>query len=131
MAHPTRTWHSCSSRIYDDLPIPLTLTTTAILILSLGYDLTQPLFAEIVTDLGSARSLGQTMGFKVFTLFTGFGIGSFLFGEALRWGFGLTLAIFSTIQLLAAVVAIPLFRSEAPKKEAEIKAAEAWDEQEE
>jgi len=33
--------------------------------------------------------------------------------------------------LLAAVVAIPLFRSEAPKKEAEIKAVEAWDEQEE
>jgi len=111
--------------------IPLTLTTTAILILSLGYDLTQPLFAGIVTDLGSARSLGQTMGFKVFTLFTGFGIGSLLFGEALRWGFGPTLAIFSTIQLLAAVVAIPLFRSEAPKKEAEVKAAEAWDEQEE
>ncbi|MBE9051472.1 MFS transporter [Nostocales cyanobacterium LEGE 11386] len=111
--------------------IPLNLTTVAILVLSLGYDLTQPLFAGIVTDLGTKRSLGQTMGLKVFTLFTGFGIGSLVFGEVLRWGFGSTLAIFSAIQLLAAVVAIPLFWSEVPKNEEQIRAAEMRDEQEE
>lgn len=95
--------------------IPLNAMTGAILVLSLGYDLTQPLFAGIVTDLGSEDNLGQIMGLKVFTLFTGFGIGSFLFGEALRLGFGPALAIFSALQLLAAILAVPLFWSEAPK----------------
>ena len=97
-------------------PIPLTGTTVAILVLSLGYDLTQPLFAGIVTDLGDENSLGQTMGLKVFTLFTGFGIGSFLFGEVLLLGFSPTLAIFSAGQLLIAVAAIPLFRGEVPQR---------------
>jgi hypothetical protein len=94
--------------------IPVAATTGAILVLSLGYDLTQPLFAGIVTDLGGKGSLGQIMGFKVFALFTGFGIGGYLFGEILRFGFVSTLAIFGAVQLLVAIAAIPLFRSEAP-----------------
>jgi len=96
--------------------VPLGITTASILVLSLGYDLTQPLFAGIVTDLGGKESLGQIMGLKVFTLFTGFGIGSLLFGEILLLGFGPTLAIFSVMQLLAALAAIPLFRSEYPQR---------------
>lgn len=89
-------------------------TTAAILVLSLGYDLTQPLFVGIVTNLSDAKNLGQIMGLKVFALFTGFGIGSWLFGEALRWGFEPALAIFAGVQLLAAIVAIPLFWQEKP-----------------
>lgn len=95
--------------------IPLNLTTGMILVLSLGYDLTQPLFAGIVTDLGTEKTLGQTMGLKVFMLFTGFGIGSYLFGEVLRFGFAPALAIFGAVQLLSAIVAIPLFNSEGPQ----------------
>lgn len=96
--------------------IPASATTVAILVLSLGYDLTQPLFVGIVTDLGDADSLGQIMGLKVFTLFTGFGVGSLLFGEALRFGFGPALALFGGIQLIAAIVAVPLFWQEVPKR---------------
>lgn len=95
--------------------IPPIATTSAILILSLGYDFTQPLFVGIVTDLGDGHSLGQTMGLKVFTLFTGFGIGSWIFGEALRWGFGPTLMAFGGVQLVAAIAAIPLFWNEKPR----------------
>ena len=94
----------------------LSFIAALITILSLGYDLTQPLFAAIVTDLGSSGSLGQRMGLTVFTLFTGFGIGGLIFGEVLRLGFGTTLAIFSAVQLLATIAAIPLFRSEIPKR---------------
>jgi hypothetical protein len=43
--------------------------------LSLGYDVTQPLFAGIVTSLGGNRP-GQAMGVNVFALFVGFGLGS-------------------------------------------------------
>jgi predicted MFS family arabinose efflux permease len=100
-------------------PVPLSVTIAAITILSLGYDLTQPLFAAIVTDLSGGQSLGQKMGLTVFTLFTGFGIGGLIFGEVLRLGFIPTLTIFSAVQLLATVAAIPLFRSEVPKRSAE------------
>ena len=104
--------------------IPVGATTASILVLSLGYDLTQPLFAGIVTDLGGKESLGQIMGLKVFTLFTGFGFGSLLFGELLWLGFGPTLAIFSAMQLLICIAAIPLFRSEAPKRQDYIQSEE-------
>ena len=46
----------------------------------------------------------------------GFGIGSLLFGEALHLGFGLALAIFASIQLIAAIAAFPLFRSETASR---------------
>jgi len=52
------------------------------------------------------------LGINVFMLFTGFGVGSYLFGEALRLGFGVALAVFAVAQLLAGVVAARLFRSE-------------------
>lgn len=94
--------------------IPAFATTMAVLVLSLGYDFTQPLFVGIVTSLTDNGKLGQTMGLKVFTLFTGFGIGSWLFGEALRWGFEPALAIFAGVQLLAAIAAVPLFWQEKP-----------------
>ncbi|NCJ05228.1 MFS transporter [Synechococcales cyanobacterium C] len=94
--------------------IPTFATTAAILVLSLGYDFTQPLFVGIVSDLGTDETLGQIMGLKVFALFTGFGVGSLIFGEVLRWGFVPTLALFGGVQLLSAILAIPLFRQEKP-----------------
>ena len=93
------------------LDLPLVVPVLAVTVLSLGYDLTQPLLAGIVTDLGGRRG-GQAMGLNVFALFTGFGIGSLLFGEALRLGFDSALALFSAVLLLAAGLAIPLFCSE-------------------
>ncbi|QYO62883.1 MFS transporter [Leptolyngbya sp. 7M] len=101
--------------------IPPTGTTIAILVLSLGYDLTQPLFVGIVTDLGDDNNLGQTMGLKVFTLFTGFGIGSFIFGELLNLGFGWSLAIFSGIQFVAGLIAVPLFWQEVPWRRSQVR----------
>lgn len=91
--------------------VPLIVAALAVTLLSLGYDMTQPLLAGIVTALGGQRG-GQAMGLNVFALFTGFGIGSFLFGEALRLGFGAALAIFSLLQLGATLAAIPFFRTE-------------------
>lgn len=91
--------------------IPLLMAPLMAATLSLGYDMTQPLLAGIVTDLDRTR-VGQAMGLNVFMLFTGFGLGSLLFGEALTWGFPASLAIFGGIQMGAALAAIPVFRSE-------------------
>ena len=96
---------------------PLLVAALAVMILSLGYDMTQPLFAGVVTQLGGKRG-GQAMGLNVFALFTGMGLGSLLFGEALRLGFPVALGLFAIVLLLAAVLAIPLFRSERPPRAA-------------
>jgi predicted MFS family arabinose efflux permease len=95
------------------LDVPLALAAVAITVLSLGYDMTQPLFAGIVTSLGGQRP-GQAMGLNVFTLFVGFGLGSLLFGEALRFGFGTALAVFMAVELAVAAAAVRLFRAEVP-----------------
>jgi predicted MFS family arabinose efflux permease len=91
--------------------LPIVVAGVAATVLSLGYDMTQPLLAGIVTSIGGKRP-GQAMGLNVFALFTAFGLGSLLFGAALGLGFAATLAIFAAVQLAGAVVAVPLFRSE-------------------
>lgn len=93
------------------LKVPVLVSALFVTALSLGYDMTQPLLAGIVTALGGKRG-GQAMGLNVFALFSGFGIGSLLFGAALRLGFDPALALFALVQLGGAAVAIPLFHSE-------------------
>jgi len=93
---------------------PLVVAGLAVMLLSLGYDMTQPLFAGIVTALGGKRS-GQAMGLNVFTLFSGFGLGSLIFGMILPLGFPRALALFGALQLGMTLVALPLFRAETSK----------------
>lgn len=97
------------------LAAPLTLLVAQIIIvaLSLGYDLTQPLLAGIVTDLPGNR--GQATGLMAFTLFSGFGLGSLLFQVALTWGFTVALTMFGCAALVAAGAALRLFRTERPR----------------
>lgn len=92
---------------------PEPLAPFAMMALSLGYDMTQPLLGGIVTSLGGRRP-GQAMGLNVFILFVGFGCGSFIFGELIRHGFDVALAVFGVVELGAAVLALRLFRYENP-----------------
>ena len=92
---------------------PAAFAPVVAILLSLGYDMTQPLFGGIVTSLGGKRP-GQAMGLNVFMLFVGFGLGSLIFGTMLRFGFGTALGVFATAELVAAVCSLRLFRSEIP-----------------
>lgn len=92
--------------------LPLAAVQLAIIALSLGFDLTQPLLAGIVTDLHGSR--GQAVALMAFMLFTGFGLGSLLFQWALSLGFPVALIIFGTAAMLAAGLALVLFREERP-----------------
>lgn len=92
--------------------LPLAAVQAAIILLSLGFDLTQPLLAGIATDLKGAK--GQAVALMAFSLFTGFGLGSLLFQAALSLGFTAALAIFGVVAFLAAALAAVLFRSERP-----------------
>jgi predicted MFS family arabinose efflux permease len=95
------------------LDFPIILGPIVAMVLSLGYDMTQPLFAGIVTSLGGKRA-GQAMGLNVFTLFVGFGLGSLIFGELLRLSFGVALSLFAGVELVLAALSLWLFRSEVP-----------------
>lgn len=93
------------------LDMPLVAAALVFTVLSLGYDMTQPLLAGIVTAIGGPRP-GQAMGLNVFALFVGFGVGSLLFGEALRLGFPAALGFFAAVQLAAGLLGLRLFRQE-------------------
>lgn len=93
--------------------LPLAGVRVAIILLSLGFDLTQPLLAAIATDLGGGR--GQAVALMAFSLFSGFGLGSLLFQAALPLGFTGALALFGTAALAAAALAVVLFRGERPR----------------
>jgi len=94
-------------------PLPLMAVQLVIVTLSLGFDLTQPLLAGIVTDLQGNRA--QAVGLMAFTLFVGFGLGSLLFQLALVWSFGAALMTFGAAALLAAGFAVAWFRGEYPR----------------
>jgi len=91
--------------------LPLLLAALAVTALSLGYDLTQPLLAGIVTDVGKKQP-GQAMGLNVFMLFLGFGIGSFFFGHFLYLGLKTDLMLFTLFQALLTLGSLYLFKSE-------------------
>jgi predicted MFS family arabinose efflux permease len=95
------------------LHLPLVATALAIASLSLGYDMTQPMLAGIVTQL-SAKRPGQAMGLNVFLLFLGFGLGSILFGAIVARGFNAALMSFALVQFFLAAAAIALYRNERP-----------------
>jgi len=99
---------SAAALILDLPPLASALAST---LRSLGYDMTQPLLAGIVTQLGGRRA-GQAMGLNVFILFTGFGIDSPLFGAIIPFGFGAAFAICSSVQMTLGLVAFLLFRAE-------------------
>ncbi|TAN00859.1 MAG: MFS transporter [Rhodanobacteraceae bacterium] len=95
------------------LPLPLNGVRVAIILLSLGFDLTHPLLAAIATDLGSVAR-GQAVALMAFSLFSGFGLGSLMFEAAMSLGFPGALALFGGVAWLAAVTAVFLFRRERP-----------------
>jgi len=100
---------SALSAIILSFNIPLYVATIAVILLSLGYDLTQPLLAGIITEIGKERT-GQAMSLNVFMLFIGFGLGSYLFGLALQLSLLQALTIFSVVQATLSIMAIALFR---------------------
>jgi predicted MFS family arabinose efflux permease len=98
------------------LPLPLNGARVAIVLLSLGFDLTHPSLAAITTDLHGGR--GQAVALMAFSLFTGFGLGSLLFQAAMVLGFAGALELFGVVAWVSAVAAIFLFRAERPRKAA-------------
>jgi predicted MFS family arabinose efflux permease len=79
--------------------------------LSLGYHMSHPLLAGIITSVNPSRR-GLAMGMNAFLLFSGFGFGALLFRLPLRHGFDTALAVFAVAQLCLGLLSFPLFRKE-------------------
>jgi predicted MFS family arabinose efflux permease len=90
---------------------PLAWAAVVITFLSLGFDMSHPLLAGIITSLHPKRR-GAAMGMNAFVLFTGFGLGSLIFQELLRSTFDVALSAFAVVQLAAGLVAMKIFRYE-------------------
>jgi hypothetical protein len=91
--------------------IPLVVARISVITLSLGFDLTQPLLAGIITQVGKERG-GQAMSVMAFMLFVGFGLGSYLFGLAIHLSLKDALIIFSIFEVILSVIAFGLFKKE-------------------
>ena len=90
---------------------PLLWAALMITLLSLGYDMSHPLLAGIITSVSPARR-GLAMGMNAFVLFTGFGLGTLAFSFLLKYGFGVALLVFTVVQASIGLAGIPLFRAE-------------------
>ncbi len=96
------------------LPVPLVIAAAIVALLSLGYDLTQPLLGGIVTQLPANR--GQAMALNVFTLFIGTGLGALLFQALLAATITTALAAFAAVATLAGAAAARVFAGEVPDR---------------
>jgi predicted MFS family arabinose efflux permease len=100
---------ACAAALIPSLPLACTAITVTLL--SLGYDLSHPPLAGIITSLDPKRR-GQALGLNAFVLFIGFGLGSLVFQLLLRGGFDVALGVFGIVQMVGGVAAIWLFRPE-------------------
>lgn len=89
---------------------PLWVAGIAVAILSLGYDMTQPLFAGMISGLGNNSTRGQAMGLGACLLFLGYGIGSITFQLLLIAGLNYALMVFVALELVLAIAAFKFFR---------------------
>jgi predicted MFS family arabinose efflux permease len=90
---------------------PLAVPVLVITALSVGFDMSHPLMAGVVTTLDPPRR-GQAMGLNAFAVFVGFGAGSLIFQLLMRSGFAAALGTFGLVQLCLAYAAARVFQAE-------------------
>ncbi|MHB8206395.1 MFS transporter [Mucilaginibacter sp.] len=92
------------------LSLPLVASNLLVATLSLGFDMTHPLFAAITTTFSSKR--GASTGLFAFFLFMGYGLGSLLFSLIVKSGLNQTFILFGSASLLASLLSVWAFRNE-------------------
>lgn len=88
----------------------LVISCISIATLSLGFDLTQPLYAAIITTLSPKK--GAATGLFAFFLFMGYGLGSLVFSLIVNIGLNQTFRLFGIVAVVVAGIAISNFKEE-------------------
>jgi len=78
--------------------------------LSLGYDMTQPLFAGMVTMVGNEQTRGLAVGLSACILFLGYGAGAIIFQTLNTGSLDLPFAVFGSFELLIGILAFGIFK---------------------
>jgi predicted MFS family arabinose efflux permease len=98
------------SSIVLGIHTPIIVAAIMVTVLSLGYDMTQPLLAGIVTDLSPNK--GLAIGLMAFVLFLGFGTGSYVFSAIMQRGLSVAFTSFGILGLALALFGFSLYRDE-------------------
>ncbi|MDN5283948.1 MAG: major facilitator superfamily 1 [Mucilaginibacter sp.] len=98
------------SAVLLGLNLPLVTSNLLVATLSLGFDMTHPLFAAITTTFSPKK--GASTGLFAFFLFMGYGLGSLLFSLIVKSGLNQTFILFGGAALLAAFLSVWVFRNE-------------------
>ncbi|RBQ11488.1 MFS transporter [Pedobacter miscanthi] len=77
--------------------------------LSLGFDMTHPLFAAIITTLSKQK--GVAVGLFAFVMFMGYGLGSLVFSLIINIGLNESFKLFGFIAIIGAVVSAFTFKN--------------------
>lgn len=99
----------CSAALIPKSPV--LWAALVITLLSLGYDMSHPLLTGIITSVNPVRR-GLAMGMNAFVLFTGFGLGTFIFSLLLKRGFDTALLVFTVVEGCLGLAGMRLFRLE-------------------
>lgn len=98
------------SAIALSMNFPLFISCVFIAVLSLGFDLTQPLYAAIITTISTKK--GVATGMFAFFLFMGYGLGSLIFSLIVNIGLNQTFRLFGIVAILVACIAVRSFKNE-------------------
>ncbi|SJZ38694.1 Predicted arabinose efflux permease, MFS family [Sediminibacterium ginsengisoli] len=98
------------SAIFLGMNYSLAASCVFIATLSLGFDLTQPLYAAIITTVSPKK--GAATGLFAFFLFMGYGFGSLLFSLIVNTGLNETFMLFGGAGVIAAGIAVKTFKGE-------------------
>ncbi|WP_293943937.1 MFS transporter [Sphingobacterium sp. UBA7249] len=88
----------------------LAASCVLVALLSLGFDLSHPLFAAIATTFSSKK--GAATGLFAFFLFSGYGLGSLILSLIVNIGLDRAYQLFGVSMLVAALCSIFVFRKE-------------------
>ncbi|MFC4197092.1 MFS transporter [Pedobacter jamesrossensis] len=94
------------------LDVPIWMTLLALGLLSVGYNITQPLFFGIVGKLGNTRGDQRDIQLGLCALFIGYGLGPLIFGFLLKYGNLSTVLFLMLLTTLLAIIASRIFEHE-------------------
>jgi MFS family permease len=92
---------------------PFWISFMAVALLSLGYVMTQPLFAGVFNNLRNGKIRGVTLGLGTCLLFVGYGTGPVIFQYLLGFGIEHAIVLLALLELSLAFLSLQRLKNKA------------------